>query len=294
MMSSNLKDVSVVIPVYNEEKVVGRCLESLVRQTLKPKEIIVVDDGSTDGTEREVEIAASQTPRNDIKILRQNHKGAGAARNLGVAQAKGDILVFVDADMTFSKTFLEDLVKPIQDGKSKGTFSKLEYIANWNNRWARFWNYAKGIYEPRSIPANYPKEAPVFRAILKTEFEKASGFDENKGYNDDWSLSEKLGIKATEAKVRFFHYNPENLTEAFIQARWAGKREYKFGILGGLIKEFPLWAVAVGVIRVIGERRKINESLMSLLTLYPLFLLVVKTAATIGVIEFTFWGKPSK
>ena len=271
-----MKDISVIIPVYNEEKVIGRCLESLFRQTLKPREIIVVDDGSTDGTLKAIEIASSQTPLNDIKILRQDHKGSGAARNLGVSKASDEILVFMDADMRFSRTFFADLVKPILEGKSKGTFSKLEYIANWNNRWARFWNYQKGIYEPRAIPADYPETAPVFRAILKTEFDRVGGFDEMKGYNDDWSLSEKLGIKATETKARFFHYNPENLTESFIQARWAGKRKYKLGILGGLIREFPLWAVAVGVIRVIRERGKINESLLSLLTLYPLFLFLVK------------------
>ena len=266
----------------------------LVRQTLKPKEIIVVDDGSMDGTLKAIEIAASQTPRNDIKILRQDHKGAGAARNKGAKLATGEILVFVDADMTFSKTFLEDLVKPILDGKSKGTFSKLEYIANWNNRWARFWNYQKGIYEPRAIPADYPETAPVFRAILKSEFEKVGGFDEMKGYNDDWSLSEKLGYHATAAKAGFFHYNPENLTEAFIQARWAGKRKYKFGILGGLIKEFPLWAAITGTIRVIKDRGEIAESLPILLILYPMFLIMVKTAVTIGIIEFAFLGKPSK
>ncbi len=289
-----MKDISVVIPVYNEEKVVGRCLESLARQTLQPKEIIVVDDGSADRTLKEIGIATSQTPRNDIKILRQNHKGAGAARNLGVSKATGEILVFVDADMTFSKTFLEDLVKPILEGKSKGTFSKLEYIANWNNRFSRFWNYAKGIYEPRSIPADYPKTAPVFRAVLKSEFDKAGGFDENKGYNDDWSLSEKLGYQATAAKARFFHYNPENLAEAFIQAKWSGKRKYKFGILGGLIREFPLWAAAIGVIRVIGKRGEIGESFLVLLLLYPLFLFIVKMAATIGAVEYWLNGKPSK
>ena len=292
MLSNKSATLSVIIPVYNEEKVIGRCLESLGGQTCTPKEIIVVDDGSSDKT---LEVLFKFEIRNlKFEIVRSSHLGAGAARNLGVSKATGDILVFVDADMTFSKTFLADLVKPILEGKSKGTFSKLEYVANWNNRFSRFWNYAKGIYEPRAIPIDYPKTSPVFRAILKSEFDKADGFDENKGYNDDWSLSEKLGMKATEAKAGFYHYNPENLPEAFIQASWTGKRKYKFGIVGGLIKEFPLWAVAVGIIRVIREREKINESLLSLLTLYPLFLLVVKTAATIGIIEFMFWRKPSK
>lgn len=288
--------ISVIIPVYNEEKVIGKCLESLIRQTLKQKEIIVVDDGSTDKTLKEIGIATARRggPRNDVVVLRQEHKGAGAARNLGVKHATGKILVFVDADMIFSRTFLADLVEPILAGKSKGTFSKLEYIANWNNRWARFWNYAKGIYEPKAIPADYPDKAPVFRAILKSEFDKAGGFDESKGYNDDWSLSEKLGIKATVTKAGFYHHNPESLSEAFIQARWTGKRQYKFGIFGGLIKEFPLWAAITGLIRVIRDRGKVGESLLSLLTLYPLFLLIVKSAATLGAIEFAFRGKPSK
>lgn len=291
-----MKDISVVIPVYNEEKIIGQCLESLGRQTLKPKEIIVIDDGSTDGTLKEIGIATARRggPRNDVVVLRQGHRGAGAARNLGVSKSTGEILVFVDADMTFSRTFLADLTAPIWEGKSKGTFSKLEYIANWNNRWARFWNYAKGIYEPKAIPADYPDKAPVFRAVLKSEFNKAGGFDDSRGYNDDWSLSEKLGIKATVAKAGFYHHNPESLSEAFIQARWTGRRKYKFGFFGGLIKEFPLWAVGIGVIRIIRGKGKIGESLLSLLTLYPLFLLVTKSAATLGAVEFAFRGKPSK
>ncbi|MBI2309943.1 glycosyltransferase family 2 protein [Candidatus Collierbacteria bacterium] len=306
-----MKSISIVIPVYNEEKVICRCLKSLSQQTLQAKEIIVVDDGSADKTLQVLSnfqfFPQSRIPLRPVpdgtglrgtifnfQLLQQKHCGAGAARNLGAGKATGDILVFVDADMRFHPKFLEELTETIHEGKSKGTFSKLEYIANWNNRWARFWNYDKGIYEPRAIPVDYPKTAPVFRAILKSEFDRAGGFDENKGYNDDWSLSEKLGIKATEAKAKFFHYNPQNLAEVFIQARWAGKRKYKLGILGALAREFPLWASMIGIIRVIRRKREIGESLLSLLTLYPLFLLTIKTASTIGIIEFMFWGKSSK
>ncbi len=143
-----MADISVVISVYNEAGGIRRCLESLAGQTAGAKEIIVVDDGSTDGTLREVEIATGRTgrytPRNDVVILRQNHRGAGAARNLGAEKATGEILVFVDADMRFHPKFLEELVKPIRAGKSKGTFSQSEFIGNWDNLWARFWNYQKG------------------------------------------------------------------------------------------------------------------------------------------------------
>lgn len=288
-----MADISVIIPVYNEEKVIGQCLESLGRQTLKPKEIIIVDDQSIDNSVGVIERFAKESSTYQ-RINALTHSGAGAARNLGVSKATGQILVFVDADMTFSRTFLADLTAPIREGKLKGTFSKLEYIANWNNRWARFWNYAKGIFEPRAISADYPDKAPVFRAVLKSEFDKVGGFDESKGYNDDWSLSEKLGIKAAATKAGLYHNNPESLSEAFIQARWTGRRKYKFGFFGGLIKEFPLWSVVIGMTRVIRERGKISDNLLSLLTLYPLFLLIIKSAATLGAIEFAFRGKPSK
>ena len=88
--------ISVIIPTYNEESVILDCLRSLASQSLKDFEIIVVDDGSTDTTVEKLE---------DVMVLHQNHLGAGAARNLGAKQAKGDILVFVDADMTFDRNF---------------------------------------------------------------------------------------------------------------------------------------------------------------------------------------------
>ena len=90
--------VTVIIPTYNEEKVIEACLESLSKQTLKDAEIIVVDDGSTDET---INILQKVRKSRGVKIFKQKHKGPGAARNLGVRRAKGEVLVFVDADMTF-------------------------------------------------------------------------------------------------------------------------------------------------------------------------------------------------
>src|SRR3990167_5069479 len=101
--------ISVIIPVYNEEKVIGRCLESLACQTLKLKEIIVVDDGSSDKT---LQVLSNfQFSIFNFQLLQQRHKGAGAARNAGAAKATGEILVFVDADMRFHPKFLEELTK---------------------------------------------------------------------------------------------------------------------------------------------------------------------------------------
>ena len=240
-------DISIVIPTYNEFKVLLDCLKSLETQDYSDFEVILVDDGSIDNTQ---ELALNfKSKKYKLIFLKQNHKGPGAARNLGASKAKGDILVFVDADMTFDKDFLKNLVKPIEQKKAKGTFSKEEYVSNWENVWARCWNINEGWEAKKRHPKNYPSKQKVFRAILKSEFEKVKGFTPG-GYNDDWSLSEKLDYEAEIAKnAKFYHKNPSSLKEIFLHAKWVGKRQYKFGLLG---KIFALVRSSLPISVIIG------------------------------------------
>ena len=218
--------ISVIIPAFNEEGTIGECLNSIKNQSYKQMEIIVVDDGSSDSTRNIVKGFS------DIKLLTQSHKGPGQARNLGASNAKGEILIFVDADMTFDKNFIGDLVKPIVDEKTIGTFSKNEMVKNKDNVWSNCWNINKNLPRDRMIPDDYPNHAPVFRAILKKEFEKVGGFETSGQYTDDWSLSKKLGKKSTVVSgAIYYHSNPDNLLEIWKQARWIGKNEFISGDL---------------------------------------------------------------
>ncbi len=271
--------VSIVIPTYNEEEVISDCLESLSKQTLKDLEIIVVDDGSNDQTLSKI---------HGVKLLKQEHKGPGAARNLGAKEASGEILVFVDADMTFKEDFVEKLVNSIILGKTKGTFSKDEYVSNWNNIWARCWSINEGWEEKRRHPRNYPDKQKVFRAILKSEFDRVGGFDVTRGYNDDWSLSEKLDYKADVVSgVVFYHQNPDTLDEVFDQARWVAKRKYKLGIIGIiynlLVYSFPdsIW---VGF----------WKSLFKKEPLFIIFKITYDFGIFLGILEYVLFGKVSK
>ena len=240
--------VSVIIPTYNEETVIKICLDSLLKQSIKDFEIIVVDDGSTDKTKEII----PEIKNNQIKIYSQNHKGPGAARNRGVENAKGEILVFIDADMEFDKDFLMKLIEPIGKNKIVGTFSKEEYLLNKENDWARFWNVNLGRNPEKMHQDNYPDTQPVFRAILKSEFDRAGGFDTRIGYTDDWSLSRKLGVEAFSAPgAIFYHKNPENLKEVWSQARWFGKNEFLTGSfirkIYNLLRYDPIFAILKGV-----------------------------------------------
>lgn len=103
-MSNNYK-VSVIIPVYNGESYLKQCLDSLTVQSLKEIEIICIDDGSTDNTLEILEAYKEKDSR--ITILTQKNKGAGAARNLGIQNSKGEYLSILDADDFYESEFLE-------------------------------------------------------------------------------------------------------------------------------------------------------------------------------------------
>lgn len=92
-MTSQAAPISVIVPVYNHAKYISQALESVFNQSLKPLEVIVVDDGSTDGSG---EIAQSRFPQ--VRVHRQKNQGIGAARNAGIQLSKGEFLAFLDAD----------------------------------------------------------------------------------------------------------------------------------------------------------------------------------------------------
>ena len=97
--------VSVIIPVYNVEKYLGPCLDSILGQTLNNIEVICVDDGSTD---RSLDILREYEKRDArVKVLTQPNTNAGAARNKGIQQARGEYLSFLDSDDHFDPTMLE-------------------------------------------------------------------------------------------------------------------------------------------------------------------------------------------
>ena len=91
-------DVSVIIPAYRAGATIRRALKSVAAQTLKPRQVIVVDDGSEDGTYEEAMAMAGTMIGVDLKVVRQENQGAGAARNRALREATGTYAAFLDAD----------------------------------------------------------------------------------------------------------------------------------------------------------------------------------------------------
>ncbi|MDD5193378.1 MAG: glycosyltransferase family A protein [Candidatus Nanoarchaeia archaeon] len=205
--------ISIVIPVYNEEKDIEDCINSLKKQSYKKIEIIIVDDGSTDNT---LEVLKKFKK---IIIINGEHKGPGFSRNLGAQKANGEILIFIDADMTFEIDYLKNLIDPIlKNLEIIGTTHELEIATNIQNNVSKLWGEIRVDY--RNAKEDLPR---IFRAIRKEKFLELGGFDPKYGYADDQTLWFKYKIKPTVAKDTIcYHKNPENLKATYKQARWIG------------------------------------------------------------------------
>lgn len=279
-MSKNNPLVSIIIPTYNEEGYIRLCLKSILDQTYPNLEVIVVDDGSLD---KSIQVIKEFS----VNLLAEQHLGPAKARNKGVGIAKGQILVFIDADMTFSRQFIEDLVRPIIKSQYKGTFSKEEYVSNWDNTWSRCWNINNNWQSKRRIPSDFSDEGNDFRAILKDEFDRVGGFDDT-GYTDTWSLAEKLGYKPHSVSgAVYYHANPDNLKEVFTQAKWVAKRRYKFGFIGAfitLVKSSLPFSLFIGTVKVFEYKEP----------KFIIFKIVFDISYFLGLLEMVFLGKLSK
>lgn len=107
-MPSSLPAVSVVVPIYKVERYLGDCVNSLLAQTLKELEIILVDDGSPDGSGAMCDAYAARDSR--VRVIHQENQGAGPARNAGLATARGEYIIFLDADDIYHPQMLERMV----------------------------------------------------------------------------------------------------------------------------------------------------------------------------------------
>lgn len=124
--------ISVIVPAFNAESTIDRCLRALARQTVPQEsyEIIVVDDGSLDET-------CARVQANDgVRLLTQAHAGPAAARNLGVQHARGEIVLFTDSDCEPTQEWVERLVAPFRSGEIVGV--KGAYLTHQREIVARF------------------------------------------------------------------------------------------------------------------------------------------------------------
>lgn len=120
--------VSVIVPIYNVEKYLDRCVQSVLRQTLKDIEIILVDDGSPDGCPALCDAYAAKDKR--IKVIHKTNAGLGMARNTGLDVATGEYVAFVDSDDFIEVNMYEHLYKEALKYDADVVFSDVRFYKN--------------------------------------------------------------------------------------------------------------------------------------------------------------------
>ena len=217
--------VTVIVPAYNEEKAIGKTVEALLRLTYADKEIIVVDDGSTDRT---LEVARSHAKDDLVKVVTKLNGGKWDALNTGIRVAKGEFIVCIDADTLLDQNAIQHLVKHFRDpkiaavagnvkvGNRSGVLTKLQAL-----------EYVVGINLHRRSEANLqnvtvvPGPIGAFRASVLKEI----GLFEGDTFAEDADITFRI-LKAgykTVFEARAFGYTeaPKSMTNLAKQRyRW--------------------------------------------------------------------------
>lgn len=198
--------VSVILPVYNGEQFVAQALESALRQTYRNIEVLVVDDGSTDGTRPIVDAQAANDPR--VRVLSQPNSGVARARNQAIAASRGEFIAPLDADDLWAPTKIERQVRRmLEAGPETGLvyswwvwIDQNSYVLDRSPRWMIEGNALEMLLRVVFIGN---ASVPLFR---RTCLEHAGGYNEElaaaaAGGCEDWDLALKVAERYCLAVV---------------------------------------------------------------------------------------------
>ncbi|MEJ8591156.1 glycosyltransferase [Riemerella anatipestifer] len=169
--------VSIIIPCFNAEATIKETIESVLKQSYKSIEIVIVDDGSTDNT-----FELIRAYQNDfIKIFSQQNAGPSASRNYGASQARGKYLCFIDSDDKIYPEFIETCMDAYSENpKLEIVYTDAEFFEGKSGKWNLSEFSLKQFLVDNCIP--------IYPIIKKDTFLSLGGFDSHLKYTEDWEL----------------------------------------------------------------------------------------------------------
>ncbi len=212
-MKNKIK-VSVIVPVYNVEKYLEKCLNSLVNQTLQDIEIIVVNDGSPDNSQKIIDKFYKKYPNKIKKFVKENG-GLSSARNYGINKAVGEYLAFVDSDDYVDIDMYEKMYNRAEDTNSEVVCCPLikEYLFTNKKEYYKFQNlsvFGKSVVESPEILMTVKSYA--YNKIYKTDFWRKFRFEFKNQWFEDSELIYNVLLKANKIEyvnTPFPHYIKE-------------------------------------------------------------------------------------
>jgi glycosyltransferase involved in cell wall biosynthesis len=158
--------VSTIIPVFNRAQMLREAVDSVLKQTYRPLEIIVVDDGSTDDTLAVAFDLASSNPEL-IKVERQPNSGPGAARNLGLARASGEFVQYLDSDDLLEPGKFECQVRALREhpqaGMAYGLSRRVDLSTGRSRVWARTDELIESLFPDFLMKRGWDTNSPLWR-----------------------------------------------------------------------------------------------------------------------------------
>lgn len=218
-----MSKISIIIPLYNSEKYIEECLLSIINASPKNKEIIVIDNNSTD---KGPEIVKKFK---EVKLIHESKRGPSAARNAGIRESTGDIILFLDDDLIIDKNYINEIINTFDEDKKiiavggfAHSYDKKSIISLSHE--VRLMGYSpseEGIIEVDTIPT---MTFSTFKKVL----DEVGTFDENLMGAEDYDLClriRKKGYKCVmNSKAIVYHHNPTNMKSLI--RRW-----FKYGIM---------------------------------------------------------------
>lgn len=204
--------ISVIVPIYNVEKYLDKCIESIVNQTYKNLEIILVDDGSPYNCPQMCDDWVKKDNR--IKVIHEVNGGAGAARNAGIKVSKGEWIGFVDGDDSIDEDYYETLLNKSNDGYYDIVACGFQYVSNDQISFSNDYYNDEHEFTKDELLAEYfdyckSQWVSFCNKIIKRELFNGLEFPENR-YFEDWTLAPMVYYNADkilyipEYKYRYF------------------------------------------------------------------------------------------
>lgn len=193
---------SVVIPAYNAASFILETLDSVARQTYKYFEIVVVDDGSVDGTYEAVRQWCRSNPTVSLKLISQTNKGIGGARNSGVRKARGEFVAFLDADDYWLENKLASIARYLGESPKTDLVCHDEWIEKDGCRTLRtygpYLSYKEFLFKRNCISTG----ATIIRRSMVAE---AGWFSEDLGFNGVEDYEFWMRVAKVGAQIEYLH-----------------------------------------------------------------------------------------
>lgn len=207
------ESISVVIPLYNKELEVERALRSVLGQSLMPGEVIVVDDGSTDGSRAIVERVMAENPNSNIRLVVQKNSGVSAARNRGISEAKGRYVALLDADDWWLSGYIAEVCRMMEYYPDAHAYSTAFDIVAGNKRVKAAVPEVEGYINPagEALKSRYPI-IPSTATLLRSAVLECGGFPEGMRIGEDqwlWVRMMQRGCRFAFSPMSLVRYSRE-------------------------------------------------------------------------------------